>query len=106
MFTLPFFLNFRPGHAAMIFCFKPRSLFLGNTFPKDFCVTNRLAVAPGCRQFLADICTQSRTLAESSSCAGAADEITYLQCVGDPMICRAKICDKRVTNKDFCPPLV
>jgi len=77
----------------------------GNVFPKEFCLENRLVTADGCKQFLGDICTLSIDLAESLACAGAADEITFLQCVSDGAVCRAKICDKKIPNKEFCPAL-
>jgi len=75
-------------------------------YPKEFCVANPVLVeAKGCREFLADVCSTSVKLAESPSCAGAADEITFLQCVSDGAVCRAKICDKKIPNKEFCPAL-
>ncbi|XP_023347706.1 uncharacterized protein LOC111716481 isoform X2 [Eurytemora carolleeae] len=73
------------------------------TYPKDFCVGNPVLIsAKGCEKFKGDICTSSLELAESSSCSGAADQITRKQCTSNGDICRAKICDKRVPNKDFC----
>jgi len=74
-------------------------------YPKDFCVSNPVLIkAKGCAPYKTDLCSLSVELAESPACAGAADDITYLQCIGDGAVCRAKICDKRVPNKDFCKP--
>lgn len=76
---------------------------LDATFPKDFCVGNPVLIsAKGCEKFKGDICTSSLELAESSSCSGAADQITFLQCVSNGDVCRAKICDKQVPKKSFC----
>ncbi|XP_023347718.1 uncharacterized protein LOC111716482 isoform X4 [Eurytemora carolleeae] len=72
-------------------------------YPKDFCLGNPVLIsAKGCEQFKGDICTSSLELAESSSCSGAADQITFLQCVSNGDVCRAKICDKQVPKKSFC----
>jgi hypothetical protein len=57
----------------------------------------------GCSKHVVDLCIGGAIPPDSTSCAGAADEISFLQCVRDGRLCRAKICDKRVTNKDFCP---
>jgi len=72
-------------------------------YPKDFCLGNPVLIsAKGCEKFKGDICTSSLELAESSSCSGAADQITFLQCVSNGDVCRAKICDKQVPKKSFC----
>ncbi|XP_023347721.1 uncharacterized protein LOC111716482 isoform X7 [Eurytemora carolleeae] len=72
-------------------------------YPKEFCVANPVLVsAKGCQKYLADICSLDVKLALSPPCAGAADQITRKQCTSNGDICRAKICDKRVPNKDFC----
>ena len=72
-------------------------------YPKEFCLGNPVIIsAKGCLKFKGDICTSSLELAESSSCAGAADQITFLQCVSNGDVCRAKICDKQVPKKSFC----
>ncbi|XP_023347720.1 uncharacterized protein LOC111716482 isoform X6 [Eurytemora carolleeae] len=72
-------------------------------YPKEFCVANPVLVsAKGCQKYLADICSLDVKLALSPPCAGAADQITFLQCVSNGDVCRAKICDKQVPKKSFC----
>jgi len=58
--------------------------------------------AIGCSKYIGELCSSSLELAESSSCSGAADQITFLQCVSNGDVCRAKICDKQVPKKSFC----
>merc|ERR1712200_10692 len=68
----------------------------GNTYPAEGCAGI---------QYPADVCASSIQYALLEGCAGAADEITFLQCVSDGAVCRVKICDKKIPNKDFCPAM-
>jgi len=77
-------------------------------FPAEVCIEfpeyASLAVCAG-NTYPAEVCASSIQFALLEGCAGAADEITFLQCVSDGAVCRAKICDKKIPNKEFCPAL-
>jgi len=90
-----------PEYASLAVC-------AGNTYPAEVCASSiQFALLEGCAgiQYPADVCASSIQYALLEGCAGAADEITFLQCVSDGAVCRAKICDKKIPNKEFCPAL-
>ena len=99
IYTRSFILPFQ-GHFFEI------SFDLGNQFPFEFCAKHpSIASSEGCKGYIypAEVCAKNFKLAISPSCADAAKDMTFLQCVGDGRICRAKICDLKVKNKEFCP---